>query len=134
MPERRAGDQAGQPSGRPCVALRITLAYDGTDFHGWQVQPGRATVQRELEEILAGIEGFRVPVAGSGRTDAGVHARAQVAAFSLENNIPPINLRRAMNRLLPAAIRVLSVEEVDAEFHPRFDAIAKTYEYRIFRE
>ena len=113
--------------------LKITVAYDGTDFHGWQVQPGRATVQNTLQEILSGIEGRAVPVVGSGRTDAGVHARAQVAACSLENGIPPLNLRRAMNRLLPPSVRVLSVEEVEESFHPRFDAVAKTYEYRIFR-
>jgi tRNA pseudouridine38-40 synthase len=113
--------------------IRILLAYDGGPFHGWQVQPGLPTIQGILEEILTGMEGKPVHVAGSGRTDAGVHALAQVAAFSLENPIPTDNLRRAVNRLLPPAIRVLSVEEVSAEFHPRFDAVAKTYEYRIVR-
>jgi tRNA pseudouridine38-40 synthase len=113
--------------------IRIHVAYDGTGFHGWQVQPGLATVQGALEEILSGIEGSPVQVAGSGRTDAGVHALGQVAAFSIANPIPAVNLRRAVNRLLPPAIRVLSVEEVDADFHPRFQAKAKTYEYRIFR-
>jgi len=113
--------------------IRIQLAYDGTDYHGWQTQPGLPTVQGTLEEILAGIEGSPVQVAGSGRTDAGVHAEAQVAAFSLQNPIPTENLRKAINRLLPAAVRVISVEEVHSEFHPRFDATAKTYEYRIYR-
>jgi tRNA pseudouridine38-40 synthase len=113
--------------------IRITLAYDGTSFHGWQVQPGLPTIQGALEEIVSGMEGRAVHVAGSGRTDAGVHALEQVAAFSIENPIPLVNLRRAVNRLLPATIRVLSAEEVDPEFHPRFDAKAKTYEYRIGR-
>ena len=113
--------------------IRITLAYDGGPFHGWQVQPGLATIQGTLEEIVSGIEGKPVHVAGSGRTDAGVHALAQVAAFNIENPIPLANLRRAVNRLLPPAIRVTAAEEVDAAFHPRFDAKAKTYEYRIFR-
>ncbi|HCC56708.1 MAG TPA: tRNA pseudouridine(38-40) synthase TruA [Solibacterales bacterium] len=113
--------------------LRIRLAYDGTDFHGWQVQPDLPTIQGSLEEILSEIEGAPVSVAGSGRTDAGVHALGQVAAFALANPIPPDNLRRAVNRLLPPAIRVLSAEEVDAAFHPRFDALAKTYEYRLHR-
>ena len=113
--------------------IRITLAYDGTEFHGWQIQPGLPTIQGTLEEIVGGIEGRPVHVAGSGRTDAGVHALAQVAAFTLENPIPTVNLRRAMNRLLPHSIRVLAVEEVRADFHPRFDARAKTYEYRIVR-
>ena len=113
--------------------IRLTLAYDGGPFHGWQVQPGLPTIQGALEEIVSGIEGAPVHVAGSGRTDAGVHALAQVAAFSIENPIPLPNLRRAINRLLPPAIRVSAVEEVDAAFHPRFDAKAKTYEYRIVR-
>ena len=113
--------------------IRITVSYDGTGFHGWQVQPGLPTIQGILEEIVSGIEGRPVQVAGSGRTDAGVHALAQVAAFSIENPIPPANLRKAVNRLLPPAIRVLEVQEAAPDFHPRFQAIAKTYEYRMFR-
>lgn len=114
--------------------IRITLEYDGTDFHGWQIQPELPTVQGILETIVSGMEGSAVKVAGSGRTDAGVHALAQVAAFTIENPIPVDNLRRALNRLLPPAIRVIDAVETVAEFHPRFDAIAKTYRYRIFRE
>ncbi|MGH7246648.1 MAG: tRNA pseudouridine synthase A, partial [Pseudomonadota bacterium] len=113
--------------------IKITVAYDGTDFHGWQVQPGLPTIQGALESVLAEIEGGPVAVAGSGRTDAGVHALAQVAAFSLGNPIPLANLRRALNRLLPPEIRVLAVEEAGARFHPRFEARSKLYEYRIFR-
>jgi tRNA pseudouridine38-40 synthase len=114
--------------------IRITLAYDGTEFHGWQIQPGLPTIQGVLEEIVGGMEGNPVHVAGSGRTDAGVHALAQVAAFTIENPIPVNNLRRAVNRLLPPAIRVLHAEEVHADFHPRFDAVAKTYRYTLFRD
>ena len=113
--------------------IRITVAYDGTEFHGWQVQPGLPTIQGILEHIMGEIEGKPVQVAGSGRTDAGVHALAQVAAFSLDNPIPTQNLRKAINRLLPHSVRVLSVEETHPEFHPRYDAVAKTYEYRIHR-
>jgi tRNA pseudouridine38-40 synthase len=113
--------------------IRIQLAYDGGPFHGWQIQPGLPTIQGILEEIVSGMEGKPVHVAGSGRTDAGVHALAQIAAFSIENPIPVDNLRRAVNRLLPPAIRVVSAEEVHAGFHPRFDAVAKTYEYRMVR-
>src|SRR6202140_4750623 len=113
--------------------IKITLAYDGGPYHGWQVQPGLPSIQGTLEQIGSGIEGQPVHVAGSGRTDAGVHALAQVAAFSLANPIPLPNLRKAMNRLLPADIRVLEAEEAAADFHPRYAATAKTYEYRIFR-
>ncbi len=113
--------------------VKLTLAYDGTDFHGWQVQPGRPTIQAVLETVLALIEKKPVSVAGSGRTDAGVHAIAQVAAVTLENAIPLYNLRKAANRLLPDSIRITQAEEVPAGFHPRFDAVSKTYEYRIVR-
>ncbi len=114
--------------------LRFEVTYDGTDFFGWQVQPGLPTIQGALEEVIRSIEGRPVHVAGSGRTDAGVHAFAQVAAVSLENPIPPDNFRRAVNRLLPYSIRIRNVQEVPLDFHPRFDAHSKTYEYRIYRE
>jgi tRNA pseudouridine38-40 synthase len=117
----------------PVRRIKILVSYDGTDYHGWQVQPGLATIQGALEDVISGIEGRAVQVAGSGRTDAGVHALGQVAAFSIENPIPLDNLRRAVNRLLPRDIRVLRVEEAALDFHPRFQARRKTYEYRIFR-
>src|SRR5579862_7334679 len=113
--------------------IRITVAYDGTEYHGWQIQPGLATIQGTLESVLSDMEGAQVRVEGSGRTDAGVHALAQVAAFSLANPIPPVNLRKALNRVLPRDIRVLEAVEVHEDFHPRFGASAKTYEYRILR-
>ena len=113
--------------------IKIQISYDGTDYHGWQVQPGLPTIQGMLEQTFGEIEGQAVQVAGSGRTDAGVHAIAQVAALSMENPIPLENLRRAANRLLPPDIRVTRVEEAAPDFHPRFQAKAKTYEYRIFR-
>ena len=114
--------------------IKIRVAYDGGEFYGWQVQPGLPTVQGLLEQVVGEIEGKAVEVAGSGRTDAGVHALAQVAAFTLENPIPLTNLGRAINRLLPPTVRILSAEEVHADFHPRFEAQAKTYEYRMLRE
>jgi len=113
--------------------IKVTVAYDGTDFHGWQVQPGVPTIQETLQRIVSRLEGAQVTVAGSGRTDAGVHALAQVAAFSIENPIPCENLRRAINRFLPPSVRITAAREVAPGFHPRFDALAKTYEYRIFR-
>src|SRR5205807_8718221 len=91
--------------------IKLTLAYDGTEFHGWQVQPGLPTIQGVLEEIFAGIEKRPVHVAGSRRTDAGVHALAQIAAVSIENPIPLPNLRKAVNRLLPQSVRVVNAEE-----------------------
>jgi tRNA pseudouridine38-40 synthase len=114
--------------------LRFNVAYDGTDFHGWQVQPGLQTIQGTLEEVIGSIEGAAVRIEGSGRTDAGVHALAQVAAVTLDNPIPVDNFRRAVNRLLPATIRISDVEEAPSDFHPRFHARRKTYEYRIFRD
>lgn len=113
--------------------IKLTIAYDGTAYNGWQVQPGLPTIQGFLESAFLEIEKRPVHVAGSGRTDAGVHALAQVAAVSIENPIPPRNLKKALNRLLPQNIRVLDVEEAAETFHPRFDAVSKTYEYRIWR-
>jgi tRNA pseudouridine38-40 synthase len=113
--------------------IKFTVSYDGTDFHGWQVQPGLDTIQGTLERVFAEIEGSPVHVAGSGRTDAGVHALSHAAAVSLANPIPVDNLRKAVNRLLPTSIRVLTVEEAAPDFHPRHHAVSKTYEYRIFR-
>lgn len=112
---------------------KLTLAYDGTDLAGWQIQPGRPTVQGLLENALSQLEGLPVKVSGSGRTDAGVHALAQVASCSLRNPIPPHGLLKALNRLLPAEIRVTEAREAPAGFHARHSAIAKTYEYRIYR-
>ncbi|MBV8631085.1 MAG: tRNA pseudouridine(38-40) synthase TruA [Silvibacterium sp.] len=112
---------------------KLVLAYDGTDFHGWQVQPDHATIQGELAAAIERITGERVLPQGSGRTDAGVHARAQVASFQLSAPIPPENLHRALNRALPAAIRVLSAEHASADFHARHSVREKSYEYRIFQ-
>ncbi len=113
--------------------IRITVAYDGTRYHGWQVQPGLATIQSELERVVSVIDNRGVQVAGSGRTDAGVHALGQVAAFDLANPLPCPNLKKAMNRILPVDIRILDAAEATPDFHPRYQAVAKTYEYRICR-
>ncbi|MDR3727895.1 MAG: tRNA pseudouridine(38-40) synthase TruA [Terracidiphilus sp.] len=112
---------------------KLTLSYDGTDFYGWQVQPGKYTVQGELQNALGRVTGESPLPQGSGRTDAGVHALAQVASFALQAPIPPDNLLRALNRTLPAAIRVIEAKTVRSTFHARHSAVAKTYEYRIFR-
>jgi tRNA pseudouridine38-40 synthase len=113
--------------------LKFTLAYDGYEFHGWQVQPGLPTVQGSLREALARVCGEDVLPQGSGRTDAGVHALAQVASCSLASTIPAGNLVVALNHILPASVRVLSIDEVAPQFHARASARAKTYRYRIFR-
>jgi tRNA pseudouridine38-40 synthase len=111
---------------------KITLSYDGTAFHGWQVQPGRPTVQGTLAAALEKMTGERVLPQGSGRTDAGVHALEQVASVALEAEIPAENLLRALNRALPQSIRALRVERVSERFHARRSAERKSYEYRIF--
>ncbi len=110
---------------------KVTLAYDGTPYHGWQVQPGLPTVQGTLARVIHRITGEEVLPQGSGRTDTGVHALGQVASFALESPIPEANLQRALNHHLPKSIRVVAVEEVDAGFHARHSARRKTYEYRI---
>jgi tRNA pseudouridine38-40 synthase len=113
---------------------KLTLTYDGTDFSGWQVQPGEITVQGELRAALKRITGEAPLPQGSGRTDAGVHALGQVASFVLAAPIPAENLQRALNRTLPHAIRVLEARTARSTFHARHSARAKTYEYRVFRE
>jgi tRNA pseudouridine38-40 synthase len=111
---------------------KLTVAYDGTDFYGWQVQPDRATIQGTLADAIERVTGERVLPQGSGRTDAGVHARGQVASFFLEAPIPAENFLRALNRKLPESVRVLQAETVAEDFHARHSAKAKTYEYRIY--
>jgi tRNA pseudouridine38-40 synthase len=111
---------------------KLTLAYNGSGFHGWQIQPGLVTVQGLLAAALNRITGERVLPQGSGRTDAGVHALAQVTSFALKSPLPPANLQRALNRVLPPGVRVLSAEIVSPDFHARHSARGKLYEYRIF--
>ncbi len=121
-----------QPAPAP-QTWKLTLAYDGTDFRGWQVQPGQPTIQGELQAALGRITGETPLPQGSGRTDAGVHALAQVASFTLRAPIPPENLLRALNRVLPPSIRISEARAVRSTFHARRSALAKTYEYRILR-
>ncbi|MBZ5704949.1 MAG: tRNA pseudouridine(38-40) synthase TruA [Acidobacteriia bacterium] len=113
--------------------LKLVLAYDGSEFSGWQVQPDAATIQGTLASAIGRVTGEKVLPQGSGRTDAGVHALAQVATFSTESPIPTENLVKALNDILPAAIRVLEVGEAAADFHARKSARAKTYRYRMYR-
>ena len=113
---------------------KLILAYDGTDFSGWQRQPGRRTVQGILEEALAKINGAPAAVIGAGRTDAGVHALAQAAGFRADLRLTTAKLHRALNSLLPDDVRVTSVSEAGPDFHPRRSARSKVYRYRIYRD
>lgn len=113
--------------------LKLTLAYDGADFSGWQVQAGRATIQGTLATAIGRLTGENVLPQGSGRTDAGVHALAQVATFTTASEIPTENWAKVLNDILPESIRVLEVSAAPLDFHARKSARAKTYRYRIHR-
>jgi tRNA pseudouridine38-40 synthase len=112
--------------------FRLVVAYDGTDYFGWQVQPGRPTVQGTLAAAVRQVTGETVLPQGSGRTDTGVHASAQSVSLNLQANIPADRLHRALNRRLPPSIRIVRLVDAPAEFHARSGVRNKTYEYRIF--
>src|SRR5258708_30819542 len=113
------------------TTYKVTLAYDGADFVGWQRQASGVSIQGLLEDALREIDGRDVTVTGAGRTDAGVHALGQVAAFTFERTISVDAVARALNAKLPPAVRIVAAEDAPASFHPRFDARDKTYRYRI---
>jgi tRNA pseudouridine38-40 synthase len=113
--------------------FKLILAYDGSEFSGWQVQPDAATIQGTLASAIGRLTGEKVLPQGSGRTDAGVHALAQVASFETETVIPAANLVRALNDALPSSIRVLEATEAPIAFHARKSARAKTYRFRMLR-
>lgn len=112
--------------------LRITVEYDGTELNGWQRQSSAPTVQAHLERAIAALLGHPVRVTGASRTDAGVHARGQVATFSTERDIPAEGMRRALNVRLPDSIAIAELVECDPSFHPRFSATGKHYRYLIW--
>jgi|SRR5579862_5055046 len=118
----------------PMRNLKMTLSYDGAEFSGWQVQPDAVTVQGVLAQAIGRVTGENVLPQGSGRTDAGVHALAQVMTFVTESPVPTENFIKALNDILPASVRVLDVKEMPPEFHARHSAQAKTYRYRIYRD
>jgi tRNA pseudouridine38-40 synthase len=113
---------------------RLTIQYDGTDFHGWQAQEGLRTVQGELTRVLSLVEGRGVTVHGAGRTDAGVHAEAQVASVELSRGWAPERLCGAINGNLGRDVRVIEAETAPDDFHARYSARGKTYCYRVFNE
>ena len=127
---RRAGCEAREPEGS-AVNYKLLVQYDGTEFHGWQIQGDLRTVQGELTQALSLIEGRRVNVHGSGRTDAGVHAEGQVASVQIQREITTTKLRAAINGNIGRDVRVLSVETASDDFHARYSAVGKTYVYRI---
>jgi tRNA pseudouridine38-40 synthase len=113
--------------------IKFTIAYDGTDFSGWQAQPGQVTVQGALTDVLEKLTQRRLIIYAAGRTDAGVHAAGQVVNFRTQSAMTPGEFQHAFNSLLPQAIRVNAAEEASPDFHSRWDALAKTYRYRIYR-
>jgi tRNA pseudouridine38-40 synthase len=114
--------------------IKLTIAYDGANFHGWQIQPGIPTIQGALTDALRQItQDEKLIIHGASRTDTGVHALAQVAHFKTQSSLGAVEFQRALNALLPAAIRIVAAEEVGPDFHARWQSQGKTYRYRIFR-
>ncbi|HEX5061319.1 MAG TPA: tRNA pseudouridine synthase A, partial [Kofleriaceae bacterium] len=111
--------------------IRLVVEYDGSHLHGWQRQDNAPTVQQHLEEALAKLLTHETQVVGASRTDAGVHARGQVASFRTERPIPVHGIRRGLNSMLPDTIAVRDASEVPDDFHPRFSATGKHYRYTI---
>ncbi|MBW2040159.1 MAG: tRNA pseudouridine(38-40) synthase TruA [Deltaproteobacteria bacterium] len=114
--------------------IKLTIEYDGTAYHGWQVQPGLRTIQGVMREKIAQITQGKVNLIGAGRTDAGVHALGQVTNFHTESNIDLTSLQKGLNSLLPADIVVRGAEEVEERFNARFSANSKVYEYHILNQ
>jgi tRNA pseudouridine38-40 synthase len=113
--------------------IKLTIAYDGSDFHGWQLQPGLATIQGALHDAIRQITQEPITIHGASRTDAGVHALAQVAHFKTHSTLDAQEIQRGMNALLPPTIRIVAAQEVGQDFHARWLAQGKTYRYRIYR-
>jgi tRNA pseudouridine38-40 synthase len=113
--------------------IKLTIAYDGSGFHGWQLQPGLPTIQGALQDALRQITQEPITIQGASRTDAGVHAQGQVAHFKTRSTLDPHEIQRGMNALLPPTIRIVAAQEVGQDFHARWLAQGKTYRYRIYR-
>src|SRR4029077_335325 len=127
---------AGAPCDNPLSRMRnikLTIAYDGADFHGWQLQPGLATIQGSLADALQKITQEKILIHGASRTDAHVHALGQVAHFRSHSELSAPEFQRALNALIPPSIRIVAAEEVGPDFHSRWLAQGKTYRYRIYR-
>jgi tRNA pseudouridine38-40 synthase len=113
--------------------FKLTIAYDGTDFHGWQIQTGKPTIQGEIVDVLRRVTQENIVLHGAGRTDAGVHAHGQVGSFRTQSALSAEEFQRALNALLPPSIRIAAAEEVGPDFNARWSARGKTYRYRIYR-
>jgi tRNA pseudouridine38-40 synthase len=113
--------------------FKLTIAYDGTDFHGWQIQANKPTVQGELVAVLCRLTQENVQLRGAGRTDAGVHALGQVGSFRTQSSLSAGEFQRALNALLPPAIRIVTAEETGPDFSARWSARGKVYRYRLYR-
>jgi tRNA pseudouridine38-40 synthase len=113
--------------------FKLTISYDGTDFHGWQIQKGKPTVQGEIVSVLRRLTQEETQLLGAGRTDAGVHALGQVGSFRTQSALSALEFHRAMNALLPPTIRIVAVEETGPDFSARWSANGKIYRYRIYR-
>jgi len=130
MQDRKPGDQTRQSLDKRNI--RLTVAFEGTAYHGWQVQNESLTLQGLISQAVAKITGERVSLTGSGRTDAGTHARGLVANFLTESRIAPAQFVRALNGMLPKDVRILSARRVALGFHARRDAVSKIYRYQIY--
>jgi len=113
--------------------FKLTIAYDGTDFHGWQIQANKPTIQGEIVNVLRRVTQENIALHGSGRTDAGVHALGQVASFRTQSRLSSLEFQRALNAILPPTIRIVAAEEVGPDFNARWSARGKTYRYRLYR-
>src|SRR6266705_5417748 len=113
--------------------FKLTIAYDGTDFHGWQMQANKPTIQGEIVSVLQQLTQEKIILHGAGRTDAGVHALGQVASFRTQSGLSAQEFQRALNALLPPTIRIVGAEEVGPDFSARWSARSKIYRYRLYR-
>jgi tRNA pseudouridine38-40 synthase len=141
MQRRRHGRQTRQPfrsakaiaHHSPTRYIKLTIAYDGTDFHGWQMQKNKPTVQGEIINVLRRLTQENITLHGAGRTDAGVHALGQIGSFRTQSTLTAAEFQRALNAILPPTIRIVQTEETGPQFNARWSAKGKIYRYRIYR-
>ena len=113
--------------------IKLTIAYDGTDFHGWQMQSNKPTIQGEITSVLRRLTQENIAMHAAGRTDAGVHALGQIGSFKTQSGLSPQEFQRALNAILPPTIRIVAAEETGPNFSARWSALSKIYRYRLYR-